>query len=295
MLRRAPRPEAVSAMNTPLRLRLSLGMALVLLADPARAVDPTATDAAATGEIGTEEIGAEEIAECVRGNLPHRSSVQTIWFRSTDRVGSTTASQSVIHWQRFDDGLSRVMLRFHRPLDLKGAGILLLEKKDRRPDTLLYLPALQKVRRVTTGFVSTSMFGTDFSYEDFERLMGMSRDTTVERLDDASVSGRPVYVLAGTPDDVSGSAYERVVSYVDQERCVPLRVESFEPGGGLRKVLEVDPSTVEHHGAFWVPRTQTLRDLRDGTATELELEEIELDVKIHRKMFSERELQVGAR
>ena len=49
-------------------------------------------------------------------------------------------------------------------------GVLLLEKKDRMPDQFMYLPELRKVRRVTKRSVAGSMFGTDFSYEDFERF-----------------------------------------------------------------------------------------------------------------------------
>jgi hypothetical protein len=194
-----------------------------------------------------------------------------------------------------DGGLSKVMLRFHKPLDLRGAGVLLLEKKGRSPDTLLYLPELHKVRRVSSRVAASSLFGTDFSYEDFQRLMGMSEGAASHREEDAQIDGRAVYVVSTTFPAEAKSAYERVVTSVDQETCVALGVDSYEPGGTLRKQLRVDVSQIAQEGRLWVPLSQTIVDHRDGTQTEFVIDKIEIDAKIHPKMFSERELESGAR
>jgi hypothetical protein len=237
---------------------------------------------------------AAEIEQCVRGNLPRASSVQAVAFRSTNRVGDVAESEATIHWKLFDDGLSKLLLRFSRPLDMRGAGVLLIEKQGRRPDTFMYLPELQTVRRVSSRSASSSRFGTDFSYEDFERLVGMSADASRERGADTRIGGREVYVVVGRPDPESASAYERVATFVDKETCVPLRTESYERGGELRKLLTADSSKIEREGNCWVPHRQTMKDLRDETKTDLVILEIDTDVKIHQKMFSARELEAGA-
>jgi hypothetical protein len=244
---------------------------------------------------GSAPETVDEIEQCVQDNLPRKSSVQTVRFRSTNRVGEVTGSEATIHWKLFDDGLSKVLLRFSAPPDMRGSGVLLIENRGRRPDTFLYLPELRKVRRVSSRSAASSLFGTDFSYEDFERLVGMSSDASKERIDDAKIDGREVYVVVGRPDPESGSAYERVVAFVDKETCVPLRTESYEPGDELRKLLTADSSRIEREGTLWVPRQQTMKDLRDETQTDLVIEQIDIDAKIHRKMFSARELEAGAR
>ncbi len=238
---------------------------------------------------------AEEIESCMRDNLPRKSSVLILRFRTTDRVGGVTSSRSRLFWKLYENGLSRIMLRFTDPTDQRGAGLLMIEQRDRRPDTFLYLPGLGKVRRVSSSAASSSLFGTDFSYEDFERLMGMSRDARRERLEDGTLHDRRVWVVAGYPGPEAKSAYERVVSWLDPETCVPLQSEAYEPGGKLRKRLVVDPGRVTREGESWVPRLQVMHDLRDETRTELVVEEIALDVKIHRKMFTERELERAGR
>jgi len=238
---------------------------------------------------------AEEIEQCVRDNLPNKSSSQTIVFSSTDRVGAVTVSRSKLYWKEFDGGLSKVMMRFIKPLDLRGAGVLMIEKKGRSPDTMMYLPAVRKTRRVSSRAAAGSLFGTDFSYEDFQRLMGISGDSSKVREPDSEIEGRGVYVIVARPGEDSASAYERVVTSVDKKTCVPLLTESYESGDRLRKRLLADPSQITAEKGHWVARKQTITDVRDETMTELQIEEIELDGDIHRKIFSERELEAGAR
>ena len=235
----------------------------------------------------------DEISQCVRDNLPSKSSTQTITIRSTNRVGDVAESSAAIFWQQDDDGLSKVLLRFSKPLDMRDSGVLMLEKADRSPDTFLYLPSTKMVRRVSSRAASSSLFGTDFSYEDFSRLVGMADDSAKERGEDIEVAGRPAYVVSATPGPESGSSYERVVSFIDQETCVPLRIESYEDGGKLRKRLSADISKLSREGSSWVSLHQTMEDLRDETRTELVIETIDIDAKIHRKMFSTRELEAG--
>ena len=125
--------------------------------------------------------------------------------------------------------------------------------------------------------------------------MGLSGDASKEREPAAKVGDREVYVIVARPGQDSTSAYERVVTFVDKETCVPLVTESYEPGDRLRKRLVVDASQVTAEKDLWIARKQTITDLRDETQTELLIEQIDVDGKIHRKMFSERELEAGAR
>jgi hypothetical protein len=236
----------------------------------------------------------DEINQCVRDNLPSKSSTQTVVLRSINRVGDVAESGATIFWQQDDAGLSKVLLRFSKPLEMRNSGVLMLEKEGRSPDTFLYLPATKMVRRVSSRAASSSLFGTDFSYEDFSRLVGMASDSAKERGEDSEIAGRPTYVVSATPRPESGSSYERVVSFVDQETCVPLRIESYEDGGRLRKRLSADISKLSREGSSWVSLHQTMEDLRDETRTEVVIEAIDTDAKIHRKMFSTHELEVGS-
>ena len=232
----------------------------------------------------------DSLTDCALKNAPKKSSRQKVEFQSTDRMGHGRTIRATVSWKRFDDGNSRVMLRVHEPPDLDGAGVLLIEKSD-RDDMFIYLPELDKVRRVTTRMLSGSMFGSDFTYEDFMHLQGMSVEGRREELPGSTLDGVDVRVLAQYPAESAGSAYERIVSYWDRETCVPLRTEMYETGEKPRKVLTIDREALFRSQGAIIPRKVEMRDLRDDTSTRLSIEDIEIDIKISRKIFSTTGLQ----
>lgn len=229
---------------------------------------------------------AEEIEACVKANLPPDTSVQIISLRTHNRLDEIASARVKIYWKRTGEDLSNVMMRFEAPLDRRGSALLMLQKQE-KTDIFMYLPALDRTKRLTGRMLEGSMFGTDFTYEQFQRLQGMAEDIEVKRLEDAEVDGDTVYVLEHTPRQAKGRRKERVVNYIDPEKCVQVRTEFFEGEGDPRKVLEVDRASIVNESGLWISRKLTMKDLRDGTETDLQIEQIEIGVKIPRKIFSQ--------
>jgi outer membrane lipoprotein-sorting protein len=244
---------------------------------------------------GSAELGAgvEEIQRCAEKNLPARTARQEVVFERRDRAGDTRRMSAVVHWKRGEDGLSRALIRVLEPAEERGTAFLLLEREGRDPDMFTYLPELKRVRRITARTVSGSFLGTDFSYEDIQELQAMAERSRVERLPDGEVGGRPAYVLAATPTPDSGSAYERIVSYVDRESCVTLRTLFVAPGDKTSKELSVAFADVERAGERWLPRKAKLLDTENGSETSLEIREYEHDVDLPDRLFSQSELEKG--
>ncbi len=236
---------------------------------------------------------ASEIRSCVEANMPQESSVQAVVFRTRDRMGAITEARASIYWRKFEDGLSRVLIRFAAPPDLRDASVLLLERSSSERDIFMYLPALEKVKRITTHMISGSMFGTDFSYEDFEHFVDYAGKATATRLDDAVIDGEPAFVLESRPGEKEASGYRRIVEYVDPKTCVRLKTDLYEAGDRLRKVASSSRAAIQREKYLWYAPTLLLRDLRDETETELSIEKVEVAVEIPKKMFSQAELTRG--
>ena len=235
---------------------------------------------------------AEEIQECSRKNEPKRSAVQSVDLIAKDRIGAQTRLHAKIYWRRDDKGLSKVMVRILHPPDLRQAGLLVLENK-KRSDMFLFMPEIGHTRRITKHMGAGSLFGTDFTYEDFERLQGFVRDETVERVEDQEVDGRACYVLTSHPGIEDESVYEKVVTYVDRETCVPLRLEMYEVGDELRKRIEVDFASVKEVGGALIPHSIKAVDIRDQTESTLVVLDVKIDQDLPRKYFTARWLETG--
>ncbi len=89
--------------------------------------------------------------------------------------------------------------------------------------------------------------------------------------------------------------YERIVYYIEQERCVPLRAEFYRSGEVIAKVLEVDLDAIESHGERFIPMKTTMRDEEKGTHTTVTILKIEPDAEIRDRVFEPAELEKGAR
>jgi hypothetical protein len=111
---------------------------------------------AAFAASGAELQTVEEIDACYRDNSPQTSSVQTISMNSKDRIGAITSSKATLSWQKFEDGYSKLMMKFFKPADLRNAALLMIEKKGGN-DMFIYLPELKRVKRVTSRMASSSL------------------------------------------------------------------------------------------------------------------------------------------
>jgi hypothetical protein len=181
-------------------------------------------------------------------------------------------------------------MKFDNPPELRGAAVLVIEKKPQN-DMFMFLPELGKVRRITSQMVQGNMMGTDFSYEDFQRLQGLLTNLDSKRLADETLFERKVFLTESAPSDPS-SEYTRVRSWIDQETCVPLQVELFTKGSeDPAKRLTMDPKSFSQEKAGVFPRSIAMQDLRSETSTTLVIEELQLGAPIPRKRFSTAELE----
>ena len=222
------------------------------------------------------------IKSCLQRNLPETTSAQSIELRARDRSGYEQVLEADVYWKRYPQDQARVMMYFREPVDIRGARFLVVEKQPQN-DMYIYMPSLFKVRRVTSRNISNSIMGTDFSYEDFERMQGILSDSHAEQFPDDTLAGRAVYVLMSYPDESSG--YVKVATYIDKESCIPLKTELYESGHELRKQLTVDPATIRHQAGISYPGELVLKDLKQKTETRLIVRNVSVGAKLDDELF----------
>ena len=99
---------------------------------------------AARRRLRSETMSVDDIKECIERSGPKRSSVQEATLRTVDESGGTKESEARLYWRKFDDGLSRALIRFDAPPDLRGSALLLIEKEGEDTDVYMYLPEFRQ-------------------------------------------------------------------------------------------------------------------------------------------------------
>ena len=226
-----------------------------------------------------------EIEACIRKNAPKATAIEKIRLVSEDSIYEEEKILSAkVYWKHSPSGTSNILAVFDEPDDILGSRLLFMEKESAN-EIYLYMPALFKVRRISSERISSSMYGMDFSYEDFQFMYNMLATAVSEQRPDVVLNGEPMYVFAITPRAGEKSIYETIYSYFDQKSCVIQKVEFYEQGGALRKVLVTEPDSIKMVNGILIPHKLLMSDIKEESKTELTIISVSVDPPIQDKLF----------
>ena len=160
---------------------------------------------------------------------------------------------------------ARFLLVFHWPGDIRNTALLTHTYKQRTDDQWLYLPALGKVRRITTSGRAGSFVGSEFAYEDIV-------DQEVERFDHVWIIDQPCptsgqcHVIDRRPRTTSGYTRQRV--WLDMKNLLPQKIDYFDRAGAHLKTLKTTGYKL-YAGRYWRPTKLDMRNHLTGKSTVL--------------------------
>ncbi len=233
----------------------------------------------------------DSVIGCMRSNIPNTVQIKEVELIATDRVGATRTLRGRLYGTREDDRL-RAMMKIGSPADLAGAAYLMREKAE-GDEMYVYVPALQKVRRITGAGVDGALWGTDISYGDVRQLNNAftSGRSTLEGA--GELGGRKVHHLSVKPNPDEASRFSVIKVWVDQQTCVSLRADFME-GSVVGKRLEVEPASLRQSGEHWYAGEAMMSDLKEGTQTRLKVLGLSSDVNLSGRYFNPSTFYLGS-
>lgn len=233
---------------------------------------------------------AQTVIECMRANLPGSLRAQKLEFSTSNSIGDTRTLQARLFVTHEPEAggkkLLRSMLRLDAPAHLAGAAYLIRETTEDylRDGMFVYLPSVRRVRRVTGTFADGALMGTDFSYYDFRQLQSAFGDLSATLDRPLEVDGRRAHGLLFKPLPEMETRYSSVRAWVDQQTCVPLRV-NFHEGDAIRKQLSSPKATIKQAGSHWYAGEMVMHDLLNDSRTKLKILEVSAGEKISDRYF----------
>ena len=185
----------------------------------------------------------------------------------TNRNGeSSTRDLRIQTLEVSDTGLGDKSLTvFDEPRDIEGTAFLSHTKILDPDDQWLYLPAIKRVKRISSVNKSGPFVGSEFAYEDISSqevakyTYKWLRDETCGELQCFVVERHPVYEYSG---------YTSQTVWVDQDESRVMKVEYYDRKNELLKVLV---QTEYHHylDQYWRPHRMHMDNVQTGKATTL--------------------------
>jgi outer membrane lipoprotein-sorting protein len=155
---------------------------------------------------------------------------------------------------------------FDSPKDVKGTAFLNYTHKVEDDDQWLYLPALKRVKRISSSNKSGSFMGSEFSYEDIASQE--IEKYTYKWLRDEIYDNRECFVTERFPVDRQNSGYSREVVWIDKDEYRIWKVDYYDRKDELLKTLTFS-GYQEYENSFWRPDQMFMVNHQTGKSTEL--------------------------
>lgn len=184
-------------------------------------------------------------------------------------------------------GDQKFYVYFSRPADVNKMAFMVWKHMSGDDDRWLYLPALDLVKRIAAADKRTSFVGSDFFYED------VSGRATTEDNHTLAKTTETYYVLHNTPKDPGSVEFASYDMWVHRASFVPVKIEFFDANGA--KYREYQALKVETVQGYPTVTKAQMKDLRTGSTTVNEYEDVRYDLGLPEDIFTERYLRTPPR
>lgn len=199
--------------------------------------------------------------------------------RDTGWIDSTTDLQMILRNAQGQESKREIRLKalevegdgdkslsiFDTPKDVKGTAFLSFTHATTPDDQWLYLPALKRVKRISSANKSGPFMGSEFSFEDLSSQE--VEKYSYKWLRDESLDGKDTFVVERYPE-YKHSGYTRTVVWVDKEIYMPLKVEFYDRKDALLKTLTFQDYQ-QYEGKYWRPDSQEMINHQSNKSTSL--------------------------
>jgi len=123
---------------------------------------------------------------------------------------------------------------FDRPADVKGTAFLTFSHSRKPDDQWLYLPALKRVKRISSKNKSGPFMGSEFAYED---LSSQEIDKySYKYLRDETINNIDCFVIERVPN-YEYSGYTRQEAWINKQYYRPEKIVFYDRKNSLLKTL----------------------------------------------------------
>jgi len=154
---------------------------------------------------------------------------------------------------------------FDDPRDVKGTAFLSFTHALKPDDQWLYLPALKRIKRISSSNKSGPFMGSEFAFEDLSSQE--IEKYTYKFLTDEKIDGNDTFVIERKPA-YKHSGYTRLITWMDKVMYKPVKIEFYDRKNKLLKTLTFS-GYKQYEGKFWRPTGMHMINHQTRKSTEL--------------------------
>ncbi|MBT4087224.1 MAG: outer membrane lipoprotein-sorting protein [Deltaproteobacteria bacterium] len=188
--------------------------------------------------------------------------------------------------------IEKKIMFFKYPADVRGTSFMTwsYDEAGRDDDQRIYLPALKKVKRISSDSKSDYFMGSDFTYDDLgdrhpaEDIHKLLREEMIE--------GESCYVVESTPRE-DEYIYSKTVTWIIKDKWIDLKKSFYDEDGDHLKTLMV--KKYENISGFWIITHSQMNNIQKKHTTDMQLSKVKVNSGIANRQFTERMMRRGVR
>ena len=181
-----------------------------------------------------------------------------------------------------EDG-DKSLFVFDEPRDVKGTALLIHAHRESADDQWLYLPALKRVKRISSSNQSGSFMGSEFAYEDLTPQA--VEKFTYRYLRDEACGDLTCTVSERFPVDKK-SGYSRQVVWRDKDELRVWKVEYYDRKNSHLKTLTLE-NYAQYLDRYWRAGEMTMVNHLTGKSTVLTWTDFEFQIDLNDRDFTQ--------
>ena len=189
--------------------------------------------------------------------------VADLTMKLKNKQGEESSRELQVKTLEVDGDGDKSLTVFDSPKDIKGTAFLSFTHALTPDDQWLYLPALKRVKRISSANKSGPFVGSEFAYEDLTSQE--VEKYSYKWLRDEALDGRDTFVVEAYPA-YENSGYTRQVVWIDKAMYRPLKIEYYDRKDALLKTL-VSSGYEQYEGKYWRPASMFMENHITGKST----------------------------
>ncbi|MCD6334355.1 MAG: outer membrane lipoprotein-sorting protein [Candidatus Latescibacteria bacterium] len=186
--------------------------------------------------------------------------------------------------------MEKKIMFFVSPADVRNTSFMnwSYDKEGKNDDQWIYLPALKKVKRISSDSKSDYFMGSDFTYDDLGDRHPAEDSHAL--LQEETVNGEDCYVVESIPKEEE-YMYSRTVTWIIKDKWIGLKKAFYDEDEELLKILTV--KNYEKIKGYWIILQTEMHNVQKDHRTKMELENVIIDSGIPDNKFTERMMRRG--
>jgi hypothetical protein len=223
----------------------------------------------------------DEIAHKFYDQKTPKDMISTASMVITDRSGITKARKLKMVMKDTAEG-KKSYAEFIEPADVNGTKFLTVSKRGMETDQRLYLPAMKKVRKISSSSKDGEFVGSDLFYFDMEERFFEDATYTFlgenETLAGSAYAGMKFWKIAMTFTSPN-APYSKAIMWINMNDLAMYRSEAYDKKDGtLLKTIELNET--KNIKGYTIGVKTTVSNIKKGSHTIMTLSNLDADIGV---------------